>query len=253
MPARAGHPGDVLGEQPGGHRLGALVVTNAAHTWVNTTLLRISARGTVAILSASARVCVASRWTSQATPERPSERRAAQGGGAADCKAAAGLRLVCPGSGGWPCITGRAAGPPFLRAGSSAGHGGVSRAGWRWLAAVGRAGGGGWPGGLVLRGGRCAVVAAQRGPPVRLAEQGHGRRDQDAPDEGGVHGDGDGQGQAKLLDAGGVPGSEAGEHDQHQERGGGDDPPGRCSPWATASSVFPVSSWASLIRDSRNT
>jgi hypothetical protein len=72
------------------------------------------------------------------------------------------------------------------------------------------------------------VQAAQRGggPPVGGAEQGHGGRDQEAADQGGVDGDGDGQGQAEFLDAHGLPGGEAEEHDDDQARGRGDDPVG---------------------------
>ncbi len=48
-PARPGHPGGALREQPGGHCPVRSSSPNAAHTWVNTTSLRISARGTAAL------------------------------------------------------------------------------------------------------------------------------------------------------------------------------------------------------------
>jgi DNA-binding CsgD family transcriptional regulator len=51
-------------------------------------------------------------------------------------------------------------------------------------------------------------------PPVGRAEQGHGGRDEDAANQGGVHRDGDGQGQAEFLDAESLAGREAEEHDE---------------------------------------
>src|SRR6266566_4440295 len=59
------------------------------------------------------------------------------------------------------------------------------------------------------------VEAAQRcrGPPVGVAEQGHGGRYQQAADHGGVHGDGDREREAHLFDAEAVTGGEAEEHD----------------------------------------
>jgi len=73
---------------------------------------------------------------------------------------------------------------------------------------------------------KAVMQAAQRGgrPPVRATEQGHGGGHQDAANQGGVDGHGDGQRQAELFDREAMPGREAEEHDQYQERGGGDDP-----------------------------
>ena len=62
-----------------------------------------------------------------------------------------------------------------------------------------------------------------RRPPVGLAEQCHGRGDQQTANDGGIDGYGNRQREAHLLDAEAVSCGEAEEHDEDEAGGGGDD------------------------------
>src|SRR3954447_5932802 len=67
-------------------------------------------------------------------------------------------------------------------------------------------------------------------PPVQVTQQRHGRRHEEASDDGRVDEHGYRQCQTHLLDAQVVPGGEAEEHDPHQHCSGGDDPTGPLQP-----------------------
>jgi hypothetical protein len=67
-------------------------------------------------------------------------------------------------------------------------------------------------------------------PPVGVAEQGHGRWDEQAADQGGVDEYRDRQGHAHLLHAEVLPEGDAEEGDHDERRGRGDDPAGPLQP-----------------------
>ena len=91
-------------------------------------------------------------------------------------------------------------------------------------------------------------------PPVGPAEEVHEGRYEHGPDDEGVEQDGGGKADPHLLDDPGAPEDEAGEDEDHDQGGGGDDAAGLgLAPLDGEGIVAGLRTHSSCIRDTRKT